>query len=127
MNKILRLKAITLFLFTAALLFSVNSYGANKKGNPEIKPVAPSVVCMINDAVMNRPQIPVEVDGKTYYGCCENCKERLKTDESARFGADPLTGAKVDKATAFIMEAANGDALYFESRSTAQKYFETNR
>ena len=34
-------------------------------------------VCMVNDALFQKDQIPVEVEGKTYYGCCQMCKARL--------------------------------------------------
>jgi len=89
---------------------------------PGVRPVKSSEVCMVNDQVMGREQIPVKVDGKTYYGCCENCKARLRKDAAARFAKDPLTGNKVDKALAFIVEGPGGEAMYFESSETAGRY-----
>lgn len=32
-----------------------------------------SRVCMVNNTVFDKPQIPVQVEGKTYYGCCGGC------------------------------------------------------
>ena len=84
-------------------------------------------VCMINNRVMAEPQIPVKVENKTYYGCCAGCAKRLQGEEGARFSKDPLTGSKVDKATAYIISGLGGEALYFESEKNAQDYVATNK
>ena len=41
---------------------------------------------MITEAVYEKDQIPVTVDGKTYYGCCDMCKEMLAKDAAAARG-----------------------------------------
>jgi len=87
-----------------------------------IKSVNPNEVCMVNDTVMDKPQIPVPFEGKTYYGCCEGCVERIQKEQSIRFSKDPFTGHEVDKAKAFIISGSKGEALYFESSKTAEKY-----
>jgi len=87
--------------------------------------VEPGIVCMVTDKVMGKPQIPVVVEGKTYYGCCKNCVGTLKNDASIRYAKDPVTGAMVDKSKAFILEGPAGDALYFESALTAAKFVES--
>ena len=79
-------------------------------------------VCMINNQLFAKDQIPVEVQGKTYYGCCEMCKERLAKDADARTGTDPVTGKPVDKATAVIAALEDGSVLYFESEKTFEQY-----
>ena len=81
-----------------------------------------SQVCMVNNQFMGRAQIPVEVEGKTYFGCCEMCKGRLARDPSARSATDPVTGKLVDKAIAVIAKRASGDVLYFESHETLARY-----
>ena len=48
----------------------------------------PKKVCMVNNTVFEKDQIPVQVSGKTYYGCCEMCKERLAKDAAARTATD---------------------------------------
>ena len=98
------------------------SYSAGAKTQGDIRLVKTDQVCMVNDTVMGKPQIPVAVEGKTYYGCCEGCVERLKKDRSIRFSRDPVTGKEVDKATAFITSEPDGRALYFESMETAGSY-----
>ncbi|UPT75416.1 MAG: hypothetical protein M0D55_06925 [Elusimicrobiota bacterium] len=83
-----------------------------------------SLVCMVNDKVLGRPQLPVVVSGKTYYGCCAGCVGRLNNDRKARVAADPVTGRDVDKSEAVILEGERGEALYFESEDTARRYHE---
>lgn len=81
-----------------------------------------SLVCMVNNQFMGRPQIPIEVDGRTYYGCCEMCKGRLGSDPSSRVSTDPVSGSTVDKATAVIGRAGDGRTLYFENDQTFAAY-----
>lgn len=82
------------------------------------RPVEPSLVCMVNDAYMGKPQIPVPVNGKTYYGCCEMCVDKLNNIESARIAIDPYSGNPVDKSEAYIvLMNPQGAVAYFESES----------
>ena len=81
------------------------------------------LVCMVNDAYMAKPQIPVPVNGKTYYGCCEMCVGTLNNEESARMATDPQTGERVDKTEAFIVLLdANGRGGYFNSEANYTAY-----
>jgi hypothetical protein len=82
----------------------------------------PSQVCMVNDHYMGKPQIPVVVGEKTYFGCCAMCKQKLETDPSARSANDPVTGHPVDKALAVIGRDATGHVRYFESEGTLARY-----
>jgi YHS domain-containing protein len=87
-----------------------------------LSPIAADRVCMVNDQVFPTPQIPVEVDGRTYYGCCEGCKATLANDRRARVAVDPLTGQEVDKATASIGAFPDGRVLYFASDAHRDAY-----
>ncbi len=82
----------------------------------------PSAVCMVNDRYMGTRQIPVSVDGKTYYGCCKMCEARLKQETRIRFGLDPVSKRSIDKATAVIARSPAGDVLYFESEESLRSY-----
>ncbi|KAB2898885.1 MAG: hypothetical protein F9K40_10905 [Kofleriaceae bacterium] len=82
----------------------------------------PSLVCMVNNTYMGKAQIPVEVEGKTYFGCCPMCKERLANEPDTRTAVDPVTGAKVDKATAVIAKDADGNVLYFANETNLRSY-----
>ena len=95
---------------------------ADETANDKVVAVESKNVCMINDRSMANEQIPVEVDGKTYFGCCPMCKERLVKDEASRFAVDPVSGKKVDKAKAVIGALPGAKVLYFESKENLERY-----
>ncbi len=86
-----------------------------------LKPVEPKFICMMNNAVFEKEQMAIEVEGKTYYGCCEMCKDKLKNDASARQAVDPISGKTVDKASAVIGEH-HGAVYYFENQENFEKF-----
>ena len=82
----------------------------------EAETVDHAVVCMMQDTVMVKPGVPIVHDGKTYYGCCAMCADKLKKDpEKYTVATDLVSGRDVDKAGALIYDY-HGRALYFESR-----------
>lgn len=87
-----------------------------------LQKVETNKVCMVTDRFMRVPQIPVNVEGRTYYGCCEGCRARLTNDPSVRSATDPVTKHAVDKASAIIGADGSGAVLYFESEDSLQKY-----
>lgn len=112
-----------LFLTLALVLFAIPAFAqGGGDAAPALTPIKPEYVCMVNNAAFDKPQIPVEVGGKTYYGCCPMCKERLAKDVSARTATDPVSGKEVDKASAVIGKAADGSVYYFESEANFQSY-----
>lgn len=84
--------------------------------------VASDQVCMVNNQFMGLPQIPVVVEGKTYFGCCEMCKARLAKDPSSRTATDPVSKREVDKAGAVIAKNQQGAVMYFESEASLSTY-----
>ncbi len=119
--RIMRQK-IALALF---FLLAFSAIAEDVKPSGKLTKVEPKMVCMINEHAMGSEQIAVTVEGKTYYGCCEMCKKTLASDASKRVAVDPVTGKKVDKATAVIAAQANGRIFYFESDETLAKYNES--
>ncbi len=87
-----------------------------------LKKVETKFVCMINNQVFDKEQIPVEVAGLTYYGCCAMCKERLAKDPESRKAVDPVSGKEVDKAKAIIGADAEGSVQYFENEANLATY-----
>jgi YHS domain-containing protein len=87
--------------------------------------VAAARVCMVNDNLFPKDQIPVEVSGKTYFGCCEMCKDRLASDASLRTATDPVSKKQVDKATAVIGARPDGRVIYFENAANFERYQKT--
>lgn len=114
-HKIALLLALTLVLAVAAS-------ASDAKPNGALKRVETKTVCMINEHAMGKDQIPVEIDGKTYYGCCEMCKQALAQSPEKRVSVDPLTGRGVDKALAVIAAQEDGRVFYFESEETLAKW-----
>ena len=86
-------------------------------------------VCMVNDRFMGVKQIPIDVDGTTYYGCCEGCVEKLQENiDDVRFGNNPLNKTKVDKASAVIVQdKSNGSVFYFASKEDVQDFISKNK
>lgn len=79
-------------------------------------------VCMVTNRVFEKDQIPVAVQGRTYYGCCEGCKQTLANNSAARTAVDPVSGKTVDKAAAVIGARPDGSTFYFENESNLKKY-----
>ncbi len=95
---------------------------AEAEATAGLKQVEAKFVCMVNDALFAKEQIPVEVGDQTYYGCCDMCKQRLAQDKTIREAVDPVSGATVDKAKAVIGASEDGSIFYFENEETFQKY-----
>ncbi|MGH9160661.1 MAG: TRASH domain-containing protein, partial [Vicinamibacteraceae bacterium] len=89
----IRKTATILGVLALVALFSACSRAAEPKeaGNQAaLERVELERVCMVNDTAFERDQIAVQVDNATYYGCCEMCEERLKTDKDVRLAVDPV-------------------------------------
>lgn len=82
----------------------------------------PKKICMVTNTAFDKDQIPVQVKGRTYYGCCEMCKGELEKDSKQRVAIDPVSRKKVDKSQAVIGVASNGGVVYFESIEHLEKY-----
>lgn len=106
--------------FLTAIVTSVTVFAQSHDMSWKIVPN--ETVCMVTEAHFAKPQIPVKVGDKTYYGCCDGCKKTLTEDESARTAIDPLTKKSVDKATATIAANSAGKVLYFENKANFEKY-----
>ncbi len=109
-----------LILIALALSFSITAKADETKS--VLKPVDSNHVCMITDQEFAREQIPVEVEGKTYYGCCEMCKAKLNNNPESRVATDPVSGNQIDKAEAVIGAAPDGKVYYFESEENLTQF-----
>ena len=63
--------------------------GATSFASETWKVVPNKEVCMVTNMHFGKVQIPVEKAGKTYYGCCENCKATIQNDAKSRVAIDP--------------------------------------
>lgn len=110
-------KLILAFTLVLSQLFAFGTFAAEK-----LTKVENEKVCMVTDMYFAKKQIPVEVEKKTYYGCCQNCKATLGKDAAVRTGTDPVSGKPVDKATAFIAAKEDNSVLYFENEKNFKAY-----
>lgn len=107
-------------IIALALTFSMTAMA--DQAESALKQVDSNHVCMITDQEFAREQIPVEVEGKTYYGCCEMCKAKLNNNPESRVAIDPVSGNEVDKAEAVIGATPDGKVFYFESEENLVLY-----
>ena len=108
-------------LFTLAFVtLAFPAVAAEDRADMEV--VDSEFVCMVNDAVYDKKQVHVQVEGKDYYGCCEMCKERLAKDASLRVAIDPVSGKEVDKAPAVIGADSYKRVFYFENQKNFEKF-----
>ena len=92
---------------------------------PMLRRVPVERVCMMNNQDMGKDQIPVPVGDKMYYGCCAGCVKALTENANdIRYAKDPVSGARVDKATAVIGALPDNRAFYFESEETFDRFAE---
>ena len=105
------------------LLLAVAAFGDDAvKPTGKLTRVETKTVCMINEHAMGKDQIPIEIEGRTYYGCCEMCKKALASDAAKRVAIDPVSGKQVDKATAVIASQEDGRVFYFENEANLAKH-----
>ncbi len=110
------------FLASLLLSFTLNTTAMAAPANEAIEIVPNEKVCMVTDAVFPKKQIPVTANGKTYYGCCENCKKTLSEDAKVRSAVDPISGKSVDKASAVIAAREDGSVIYFENKKNFEEF-----
>lgn len=102
-----------------------NSTPAQEKvTNYKYEIVSNEKVCMVNDRYMVVKQLPVEVNGITYYGCCDNCVEKIQQNiGDVRYAKDPINGDRVDKANAVIVQnKKDGVVYYFGNKDFANQF-----
>ena len=114
---------IAILFFSFIIGFSNFSFSEPEAGTLDqlsLKPaerLKTNLVCMMNNKLFTTELIPVEVNGKVYYGCCQGCVESLKNNRSIRYAVDPYSGEEIDKADAYIILNSDGSqsVLYFKS------------
>lgn len=104
------------------VLLSASLTASARASGPAVGVPERTRVCMVQDSVMAVPAIPLERDGKTYYGCCQMCKGKIAAEPKRyTLARDPVTGATVDKATAELL-SVDGRVLYFESDASRTRF-----
>lgn len=79
-------------------------------------------ICIIGDVVKEDAGVEYKHDGKSYYLCCSACEPKFKeAPEQYTQATDPVSGAKVDKASAPAF-AYRGKAFFFENDEGLKKF-----
>jgi len=124
MKKIIFTFAAFMLLLLSTPVFAQDVAAEPEAPFPTLHRVEAQYVCMVNNKMFSVVQIPVEVEGKTYYGCCQMCEARLKQDAAIRKAVDPVSGAEVDKADAVIGAKRDGSVYYFETEENYEAFRE---
>lgn len=131
-SRIGSLLIFALVLIAALTLYMVEASAQNQGSDTtqantstDLKQVESKYVCMVTNQLYDKEQIPVAVEGKMYYGCCQMCEAKLKEDPSSRMATDPVSGKEVDKSTAVIGAAPDGKVYYFENAEDLKAYANT--
>lgn len=104
-----------------------NKDSLNQQFNIEL---AHSRVCLVGDEIKFKEIRPVNIEGKTYWACCDKCEAKLNRNyKDARFAIDPYSGIKISKADAVIFQnpEKKGKVLFFESSSNYNEYLKLNK
>ncbi len=116
-------KILALPAALAAFCLTVPMPAKNKTaGGERVTRVEAKYVCSINKKFFDRAQIPVTVQGCTYYACCQSCKNELLNDAMSRMDVDPVSGNRVDKASAVIGADRAGNVYYFENLNNLKAF-----
>lgn len=111
-------KTLILVPLMAAMLVPVLAAASGEK----VKQVDPKYVCFINKKHFDKPQTEVVVNGKKYYGCCQNCVKQLTADPKARLTTDPVSGKEIDKADAVVGVDKAGNVYFFQNAENLKKF-----
>lgn len=105
------------------LILAVSSFSVLlAEAGEKVKQVDSKYVCMITNKHFASEQMPVSVEGRTYYACCAMCKNQLRDDPTTRTAVDPVSGNKVDKATAVVGVDKAGNVYFFESTKNLNEF-----
>jgi YHS domain-containing protein len=114
--------AISLTLAALVLALPIAVDAKNPSGNATIRQVDPRFVCMVDKKYFDEPQKPVVIEGRTYYVCSDLSVVKLMQDPSSRMAGDPLSGKKVDKATATVGVDKVGNVYFFENPKNLNQF-----
>ncbi len=109
-------------LLAFSLVSSILAIPVLAASGEKVKKVEAKFVCFVNQKHFNKPQTEVVVDGKKYYGCCEDCTKQLTENPKIRVAVDPVSGKEVDKAVAVIGMDKAGNVYFFENETNLKKF-----
>ncbi|HYA18577.1 MAG TPA: hypothetical protein VEF06_13990 [Bryobacteraceae bacterium] len=88
----------------------------------KVKQVDAKYVCFVTLKKFDKPLTPTVIEGRKYYGCCDDCAKTLNTDPNSRIAVDPVTNKEVDKAMAVIGVDKAGHVYFFENETNLKTF-----
>ena len=104
MNRRYLFKSLALLFFS--IFVSTDTFAKNDINN-FIEVAEKNKVCMVNNfynPMADFTEFKVNVEKKSYYGCCAMCKDKLKMSSNHRMATDPLTNEKLVKLTLILLQ-----------------------
>lgn len=109
-------------LLTRRTLMLALAAGSLALAGEGLKKVDSKFVCFITKKHFGSAQTAVNVEGKTYYSCCQMCTDKLKSDPASRMAKDPVSGKEIDMAKAVIGVDKDGNAYFFENADNLKQF-----
>lgn len=123
-NKTLLLRLIKYGLILFILPLAIWALIETGRKDAGLTRIASSHTCMGSNQAQEKAQNYAIIDGRPYYGCTDMCIANLRQNPGFRYGLDPVSGKKVDKARAIVGTRKNGQLLYFEKEENFLSYME---
>lgn len=126
-NKYFRNFSLLLILLCLTSITDARAQDSDEKSGEitnanTLERVENSRICMPMNKLFQDEQISVTIEGKTYYGCCQGCVNKLKKNPATRTAIDPVSEKKVNKAEAVVGANPDGKVYYFESVANMKKF-----
>ena len=125
----MRVKVLFLFSLLATTLLQTMAWAESDRFL-KVDPGERNKICMVNDfynPMADFSNFSVNIDGKSYYGCCHGCKKALSSSDQYHYAHYSVNGkqVKVDKAKAGCILAdkqKNGTTYYFENEQACNDF-----
>ncbi|MBL4561362.1 MAG: hypothetical protein JKX79_10305 [Labilibaculum sp.] len=119
-----------IIVITAIALYSPE---LNSKSIPEVinyssfegEIIPDRIICMVRGDIKSKGSLPIQIGGKTYYGCCEKCLTKLELNiDNIQNAVDPVSGQMFSKADAIVRQDPQDHSrvLFFKSDETYDQY-----
>jgi YHS domain-containing protein len=124
-----------LLLVGIMVIAAIALYGPqlNSKSIPEVinyssfegEIIPDSIICMVRGDIKSKGSLPIQIEGRTYYGCCEKCLTKLEQNiDNIQYAVDPVSGQTFSKADAIVRQDPQDHkrVLFFKSDETYDQY-----
>lgn len=113
---------VTVISFLVAFL--KDNANQNLLRNYENQEIPHNIVCSVGNQIEFANLKKLNINDKTYWVCCDQCKARLENNINLRLAIDPFSKNMINKSNAVIIQnpKAIRKVMYFESMDNFLKY-----